>query len=103
MSKKDRPVFFEPHPVSAERKAQLRAAGVQIVDSVFKPEDYENLALLDAAPAEPVQPKKDGAKPSDGLKVDEIKAALAEKGIAIPEGVTLKADLAALLDAAPAE
>lgn len=45
--------------------------------------------------------KEDGAKPSDGLKVDEIKEALAAKGIAIPEGVTLKADLAALLDAAP--
>ncbi|MBT2299268.1 hypothetical protein J7E70_02215 [Variovorax paradoxus] len=41
-------------------------------------------------------------KPSDGLKVDEIKAALAAKNIVIPEGVTLKADLAALLDAAPA-
>lgn len=41
-------------------------------------------------------------KPSDGLKVEEIKAALAEKGIAIPDGVTLKADLAKLLDEAPA-
>lgn len=37
-------------------------------------------------------------KPSDGLKVEDIKAALAEKGIPIPDGVTLKADLAALLD-----
>ncbi len=40
-------------------------------------------------------------KPSDGLKVDELKAALAAKNIEIPDGVTLKADLAALLDAAP--
>lgn len=38
-------------------------------------------------------------KASDGLKIEEIKAALAEKGIQIPEGMTLKADLAALLDA----
>lgn len=37
-------------------------------------------------------------KPSDGLKVEDLKAALAEKGIAIPDGITLKADLAALLD-----
>ncbi|GAA6121457.1 hypothetical protein [Acidovorax sp. FG27] len=43
------------------------------------------------------------AKPSEGLKVAELKAALAEKGIEIPEGVTLKADLAALLDAAADE
>ena len=35
---------------------------------------------------------------SDGLTVDEIKAALVDKSIAIPEGVTRKAELAALLD-----
>ncbi|WDZ97973.1 hypothetical protein Herbaro_09390 [Herbaspirillum sp. WKF16] len=34
--------------------------------------------------------------------VEQIKAALAEKNIEIPAGVTLKADLQALLDAAPA-
>lgn len=39
-------------------------------------------------------------KPSEGLKVEEIKAELDKRGIAIPEGVTLKADLAALLDGA---
>lgn len=43
--------------------------------------------------------EKEGGKPSDGLKVDEIKEALAAKGIDIPDGMTLKADLAALLDA----
>ncbi|MDN8612790.1 hypothetical protein [Variovorax ginsengisoli] len=45
--------------------------------------------------------KQEGAeaKPSDGLKVEEIKAELEAKGIAIPDGVTKKADLAALLDA----
>jgi hypothetical protein len=44
--------------------------------------------------------KSDEGKPSDGLKVEEIRAALEEKGIAIPDGVTKKADLAALLDGA---
>ncbi len=42
------------------------------------------------------------AKPSDGLTVDKIKEALAARNIAIPDGVTLKADLAKLLDDAPA-
>lgn len=42
-------------------------------------------------------------KPSEGLKVDEIKAELERRKIAIPDGVRLKDDLAALLDAAPAE
>ncbi|MDZ7863378.1 hypothetical protein [Acidovorax sp.] len=39
-------------------------------------------------------------KPSDGLNVAELKEALASKSIAVPEGVTKKADLAALLDGA---
>lgn len=40
------------------------------------------------------------AKPSEGLTVAEIKEALAAAKVDIPEGVTLKADLAKLLDAA---
>lgn len=43
--------------------------------------------------------KEEGGKPSDGLKVEELKAALEDKGIAIPEGAK-KPDLQALLDAA---
>lgn len=38
------------------------------------------------------------SKPSDGLKVDDIKAALTAKGIGF-EGVTKRDELAALLDA----
>ncbi len=41
-------------------------------------------------------------KPSDGLTVAQIKEALAAKNVTIPEDVTLKADLAALLDSQPA-
>lgn len=44
-----------------------------------------------------------GKKPSDGLSVAELKEALTAKGIAIPEGVTKKADLAELLDNAKDE
>lgn len=42
----------------------------------------------------------DGAKKasSEGLKVDELKAALTARGVAIPDGAK-KADLQALLDA----
>lgn len=69
---------------------------VIINEEDFDPKVHQ---LLDAAPAG----GKGGAKPSDGMKVEEIKAALAAKDIEIPEGVTLKADLAALLDAAPAD
>lgn len=42
-----------------------------------------------------------GAKsPSDGLTVEQIKEALAAKGVEIPADATKKAQLAALLDAA---
>lgn len=45
----------------------------------------------------------DSKKPSTGLSVAELQAALTSKGIVIPEGVTKKADLAALLDNAKDE
>lgn len=34
-------VHYEPHPVSQERKAELRAAGYQILDARFKPAEPE--------------------------------------------------------------
>ncbi len=34
---KYRPVHYEPHPVSPERKAELRALGVNIIDAKFAP------------------------------------------------------------------
>lgn len=32
-------VIYEPHPVTPERKAELRALGYKIVDARFKPAD----------------------------------------------------------------
>jgi hypothetical protein len=34
-------VAYEPHPVIPERKAELRAQGLQILDIRFKPADAE--------------------------------------------------------------
>jgi hypothetical protein len=34
---KDRPVIYEPHPVSPERKAELLAQGYRIVDAIYAP------------------------------------------------------------------
>ena len=78
-------IAYEPHPVTPERKAELRAQGFRIIDARFKPAGAED---------------DDGA--SKPLTVAQIKAALAEKNIDIPDGVTLKADLQALLDGAGA-
>jgi hypothetical protein len=45
---RDREIWYEPHPVSPQRKAELRAMGLQIVDAIFKPEGYENPPQLNA-------------------------------------------------------
>jgi hypothetical protein len=38
---KDRPVIYEPHPVSPERKAELLAQGYRIVDAIYAPKQPE--------------------------------------------------------------
>ena len=35
----ERPVVYEPHPISSERKAELVAQGYRIVDAKFAPAD----------------------------------------------------------------
>lgn len=55
-------IAYEPHPVSPERKAELRALGLRIVDIQFKPADEESTEqpAADAAeaPAAPVSTRK---------------------------------------------
>lgn len=34
-------IVYEKHPVTAERKAELRAQGFKIMDARFKPEEVE--------------------------------------------------------------
>jgi hypothetical protein len=34
----DAKIIYEPHPVSPERKAELRAQGFKIIDVIFAPE-----------------------------------------------------------------
>lgn len=35
----ERPIAYEPHPVSPERKAELMAQGYRIIDAKFAPKD----------------------------------------------------------------
>lgn len=46
---KDLKVIYEPHPVTPERKAQLRAQGYRILDAVFAPADYVHPDAAQAA------------------------------------------------------
>lgn len=34
-------IAYEPHPVSPERKAELRAKGYKIIDARFAPADWQ--------------------------------------------------------------
>lgn len=43
------PVWYEPHPVTIERKEELRAQGYRIIDAAFKPEGHEDQAESDNA------------------------------------------------------
>ena len=51
---KEQKVIYEPHPVSTERKAELRAQGYKIIDAKFDP-----------------NPKDDAPKPRRVRKNDE--------------------------------
>lgn len=53
-------IAYEPHPVSRERKAELRAQGFRILDIVFKPADGEP----DPVSVIPAPKAKRGAKPA---------------------------------------
>lgn len=93
----DRPVWYEPHPVTAERKAEIRALGFVILDAVFKPEGHENPDVpelrLDAESS-----AADGDSEAQA-RVDALKAALTEKGIKFRSNAT-EAKLKELIDAA---
>lgn len=83
---KEQTIWYEPHPVGAERKAELRAKGLAIIDAIFMPAD----CVQGDGSGEALPPAKFG--------VNELREALAAKGIEIPQGAK-KADLHALLDA----
>lgn len=78
-------VAYEPHPVTPERKAELRAKGLKILDARFKPEESAE---------EPVDLSK--------LKVDELREVLTDRGIEF-DAALKKPELLALLLAAEAE
>ena len=68
MSNHELPIAWEKHPVSAERKAELRAQGYTIFDAQFAPEGYEPAeadAVQHRPEAQPAEaaPKRRGRPP----------------------------------------
>lgn len=48
----DEKVVYEKHPVTAERKSELRQKGYKIIDAKFAPDDYEHPEPIKAEKAD---------------------------------------------------
>lgn len=91
MEKTDEKIIYEPHPVTPERKAELRAKGYKIIDARFAPEGYEY--------PEELKPQEGGqAFDPRKAKKDELIGWLADRGFAAPEGAK-KDEIVALVEA----
>ncbi len=89
---------YELNDASADRWLRRgKAEVIEVVDAGSKDDGAGTTAGGDDKGAGKGA-ESSGAKPSEGLTVAEIKEALAAAEVDIPEGVTLKADLAKLLD-----
>lgn len=80
-------IWYEPHPVSPERKRELVAQGFRIIDARYQPRTGgEAVVQADAEQAD-VKPKSTA----------EIRAALDAAGVVYPPSAK-KAELLALLE-----
>jgi hypothetical protein len=70
-------IAYEHHPITPERKEQLRALGYTIVDAKFRPANYKDTSVNDeAAPSNDAEmshvdgqqhePKRRGRPPNQG-------------------------------------
>ncbi|AVD82692.1 hypothetical protein C4Q28_11280 [Pseudomonas sp. SWI6] len=93
-------VIYEKHPVSPERKAELRQKGYKIIDARFAPDGYEH-----PEPLKETKGSKAGKSAADRKAAEEaelkakLQAALTEKGVQFAPEATLE-DLQKLLDGA---
>ncbi len=93
-------VIYEKHPVSPERKAELRQKGYKIIDARFAPEGYEH-----PEPIKEAKGLKAGKAAADKKAAEEaelkakLQAALNEKGVQFSPDASLE-DLKKLLDEA---
>lgn len=93
-------LIYEKHPVSPERKAELRQKGYKIIDARFAPDDYEH-----PEPLKETKGSKAGKSAADKKAAEEaelkakLQAALTEKGVQFAPEANLE-DLQKLLDGA---
>ncbi len=68
---KEREIAYEPHPVSPERKAELRKAGYKIIDARFDPD-------AKPAPTSGEAPAGIGTNSGDQFSDDQLRAVIKE-------------------------
>ncbi|MFV0891289.1 hypothetical protein [Pseudomonas kurunegalensis] len=88
-------VVYEQHPVSAERKAELRQKGYKIIDAKFAPEGYEHPEPSKEAKVSKADAKKAAA---EAKQKAELQDALKAKGIEFSSDASLE-DLLKLIEA----
>ncbi|MDG9885414.1 hypothetical protein N7650_21480 [Pseudomonas sp. GD04058] len=93
-------IVYEQHPVSAERKAELRQKGYKIIDARFAPDGYEH-----PEPLKEAKGSKTGKSAAEKKAAEEaelkakLQAALNEKGVQFSPEASAE-DLQKLLDEA---
>lgn len=93
-------VIYEKHPVSPERKAELRQKGYKIIDARFAPEGYEH-----PEPLKEAKGSKTGKSAAEKKAAEEaelkakLQAALNENGVQFSPEASAE-DLQKLLDEA---
>ncbi|MGF6212336.1 HeH/LEM domain-containing protein [Comamonas sp. 4034] len=67
-------IAYEPHPVSPERKAELRAQGFKIIDERFKPADEGKLPEAEQHAALIAELQERGIEFDEAWPTDELRA-----------------------------
>jgi hypothetical protein len=75
-------VVYEKHPVTAERKSELRQKGYKIIDARFAPEGYEHPEPLKEAKGSRAGKSATEKKATEEAELKaKLQAALTEKGV----------------------
>lgn len=84
-------IIYEPHPVSRERKRELRAQGYRILDAVFAPPEQATSAPVvagSAAPAGKLSPVPDDWASQHWARQVQIAEVLTGGDLILAEGET---------------
>lgn len=75
MSQENERVIYEPHPVSPERKAELRAQGFKIIDAQFEPRAAaDKIPEADERAVLMAELRERGVEFDEGWPTDELRA-----------------------------